>query len=526
MKNLFYIYAFIFIPFLTIYPQNQEWIYYKPSNSGLPDETIYSIALDKSGNKWIGTDKGGLAEFDGTKWTVYDTTNSGLPDNDVHVVAIDINDNKWIGTDKGGLAKFDGTNWTIYDTSNSGLPDNDVWAVMIDNSGNKWIGTHSGGLAEFDGTNWAVFNKSNSDLPFNDVRSIISDSLGNKWIGTLGGGLAEFDGTNWAIFNSYNSGLPYNQVMSVSIDENGNKWIGTFAGLAEFDGTNWIVYKTFNSDLPNDNVWPIAIDENGNKWIGTYGGGFAEFNGTNWTVYDTSNSGLPDNSILSLVIDKNGNKWIGTLYGGLAVYKDSETLPVELTSFSALAVNQNVVLNWETATEINNYGFEVERSIFKDQSAESFSNWDKVGFVKGHGNSTSIIKYTFIDKSVSAGKTYSYQLKQIDYGNKFKLSNTINVEIVTPLKSNLEQNYPNPFNPSTTIKYSIPASLNPSEGGTLVQLKVYDILSREVAVLVNEKQKPGNYEVKWNADNLPSGVYFYQIKAGSFVQTKKMILLR
>ena len=95
-----------------------------------------------------------------------------------------------------------------------------------------------------------------------------------------------------------------------------------------------------------------------------------------------------------------------------------------------------------------------------------------------------------------------------------------------PSDFKLYQNYPNPFNPTTTIKYSIPASLNPSKGGTLVQLKIYDILGREIAVLVNEEQKPGYYEVKWNGRNMPSGVYFYGIKAGRFIQTKKMILLR
>ncbi len=95
-----------------------------------------------------------------------------------------------------------------------------------------------------------------------------------------------------------------------------------------------------------------------------------------------------------------------------------------------------------------------------------------------------------------------------------------------PVIFEMFQNYPNPFNPTTTIKYSIPASLNPSQGVTLTQLKIFDILGREVATLVNEAKAPGNYEVNFDAINLASGVYFYRLQAGSFVQTKKMMLMK
>jgi ligand-binding sensor domain-containing protein len=164
---------------------------YNTSNSGLPDNSAISIAIDGSGNKWIGIYHGGLAKFDGTTWTVYNTSNSGLPNNWVEPIAIDGNGNKWIGT-YGGLAKFDGTNWTVYNTSNSGLPDNDVGSIAIDGSGNKWIGT-SDGLTKFDGTTWTVYNSSNSGLPGNSIGPIAIDGIGNKWIGTYGGGLAVFN---------------------------------------------------------------------------------------------------------------------------------------------------------------------------------------------------------------------------------------------------------------------------------------------------------------------------------------------
>ena len=125
-------------------------VFYNHANSGLPDNSVYAIAIDASGNKWIGTD-GGLAEFDGTNWTVYNTSNSGLSSNYIYAIVIDASGNKWIGTRYGGLAEFDGANWTVYGTWNSGLPDNYVHAVAIDASGNKWIGTRYGGLAVYSG---------------------------------------------------------------------------------------------------------------------------------------------------------------------------------------------------------------------------------------------------------------------------------------------------------------------------------------------------------------------------------------
>ena len=102
----------------------------------------------------------------------------------------------------------------------------------------------------------------------------------------------------------------------------------------------------------------------------------------------------------------------------------------------------------------------------------------------------------------------------------------VNDENLVPNVFQLYQNYPNPFNPSTTIKYSIPSNLNSSKDGTLVTLKIYDLLGREVELLVNEEKSPGFYEVNFNASNLASGIYLYRIKAENFVVTKKMILLK
>ena len=190
-------------------------------------------------------------------------------------------------------------------------------------------------------------------------------------------------------------------------------------------------------------------------------------------------------------------------------------LPVELTSFTANLIDESVILNWQTATEINNYGFEVERSVFSGQSSTVSVKWNKVGFVEGNGNSNSPKQYSYTDNNINAGK-YSYRLKQLDFDGKYEYSEIVNVEVKAPAKFELSQNYPNPFNPTTRI---VPSN-------EFVSLKVYDILGNEVAVLVNEQKQAGSYEVNFDASNLTSGLYFYKIKSGDFTHVKKMMLVK
>ncbi len=194
---------------------------------------------------------------------------------------------------------------------------------------------------------------------------------------------------------------------------------------------------------------------------------------------------------------------------------------MELISFNSSLTNNNVTLIWTTATETNNHGFQIERRKTQDERSEE---WENVGFVNGNGTTTEPQSYSFNDENLSAGK-HQYRLKQIDFDGTFEYSNTIEVEINSPTKFSLEQNYPNPFNPSTSIQYAIGSR-------QFVALKVYDVLGKEIATLVNEEKPEGSYEVEFNsvetlhATSLPSGVYFYQLRAGDFVETKKMILLK
>ncbi|RPI68541.1 MAG: T9SS C-terminal target domain-containing protein, partial [Ignavibacteriales bacterium] len=186
------------------------------------------------------------------------------------------------------------------------------------------------------------------------------------------------------------------------------------------------------------------------------------------------------------------------------------TVPVELTSFTGNCIDGNVILNWSTASEINNRIFEIERR-------KENTDFVMIGFVEGKGTTTEKQDYSFIDRNNISGK-YFYRLKQIDFDGTFEYSNEIEVN-AAPVSFSLQQNYPNPFNPSTKITYSIPQK-------SFVTIKVYNSLGEEVSVLVNEHKDGGSYNVDFNAADLSSGIYFYKIEADNFSEIKKMILLR
>lgn len=188
-------------------------------------------------------------------------------------------------------------------------------------------------------------------------------------------------------------------------------------------------------------------------------------------------------------------------------------LPVELQSFASLVYGNNVDLSWKTLEEVNNAGFVVERKL---ASAE---NWERVGYVEGHGTTTTSYIYTFTDRNLTAG-TYNYRLKQVDYNGNYEYHTLSNEVIIgTPNEFSLYQNYPNPFNPETKINFQIPTS-------GFVSLKVFDNSGKEVATLVSSEMASGYHSATFNASGLSSGVYFYKLETQGFVKVMKMALVK
>jgi len=193
-----------------------------------------------------------------------------------------------------------------------------------------------------------------------------------------------------------------------------------------------------------------------------------------------------------------------------------ESLPVELVSFSARQQGKDVTLFWETATEVNNLGFEIER---KHRAA---SDWEKIGFVPGEGNSSTPVSYNYRDENAMKYDGLGYRLKQLDNDGSFEYSPEIAVtseKAVLPADFRLHHNFPNPFNPATRITYEIAAE-------NFTTLRIYDLSGREIQTLVNENQQPGKYQVDFQAGELSSGVYFCRLTSGENTKLIKMLLMK
>ena len=245
----------------------------------------------------------------------------------------------------------------------------------------------------------------------------------------------------------------------------------------------------------------------GGEWVDLGGTGTANTTGT-----ITSTNALTDfttNTVYTLA-----NTTTGT-----------NPLPVELTSFTALPGKNNVELAWNTATEINNFGFDIERKTANSQQLTAnnqslINNWTKVGFVNGHGTTNAPQSYSFTDVSARVGK-YSYRLKQIDHNGNFVYSQTVEATVgIMPGTIWLDNNYPNPFNPSTKISFVLGTKGHAT-------LKVYSLLGQEVATLADGEFNDGEIQTfTFDASKYSSGIYYYQLKSGSGTQIKKMLLLK
>jgi hypothetical protein len=194
----------------------------------------------------------------------------------------------------------------------------------------------------------------------------------------------------------------------------------------------------------------------------------------------------------------------------------SGVVPVELSSFTAIGMKNGIQLKWETATETNNLGFDIERSV-------NSKEFQKIGFVNGKGTTTQKSSYAFLDQTASSGKQY-YRLKQIDLDGAFKYSSTVEVDLSIPETFSLSQNYPNPFNPATTLSFGLPVE---SE----ITLAIYNSVGELVRMAAKGIYQAGNHSINFNASDLTSGIYYYSLKAvgtngNEFVKTAKMLLMK
>ena len=246
-------------------------------------------------------------------------------------------------------------------------------------------------------------------------------------------------------------------------------------------------------------------------WFGASGGDvyYTTDGGANWTESHISIGG--SQSIRDIRFAGSRMFLIGT--DGLIMrgYSDP-SVPVELISFSGYTTGNKIILSWITAGELNNHGFEIER---KNNSA----GWNTLDFISGNGTTSNTSYYTYNDMNPVIGLN-QYRLKQIDYDGNNKFLKTIEIDHKNFLNYSLEQNYPNPFNPSTNIDWQIPER-------SFVTIKIFNSLGEEITTILNDFKDAGSHSTKFNLPpEMPSGVYFYKLTAGSFKQIKKMLFLK
>ncbi|NWF90025.1 MAG: T9SS type A sorting domain-containing protein [Ignavibacteriaceae bacterium] len=408
----------------------------------------------------------------------------------------------------------------------------------------------------------AIFKTTDGGLTFNQQTQPLTGTSNFNDIGfadenngyafSAGGGIIKtHDGTNWVTANTpfgtttVYSGQVFNAGKVIAVGgsakaymtlDSGATWIplttnipgnyfvvrflnDTIGVIAGYNSPSPVASKTTDGGLTwtaltlpvefeGNSIWGVGFKDENKFWLSGINGAlyYTLDGGTTWNTTDV----VTANTLYSIAIVDN-DLWISGSNGTILKGFSDPEVPVELISFDATVSANKVTLVWKTATEQNNKGFEVERKL-------NGENWTSIGFVHGKGTTSETSVYSFSDNLTRSSKAW-YRLKQQDFNGSYEYSKIVEVNLSLPTKFDLAQNYPNPFNPTTSIKYSLAAK-------SMVELKIYNILGKEIVKLVNDVQDAGNYEVKFNAQNLSSGVYFYELNAGSFSAKKKMMLIK
>ncbi len=241
---------------------------------------------------------------------------------------------------------------------------------------------------------------------------------------------------------------------------------------------------------------------------------FQDAGSTSFTVYIDGNGDVDGSvepawpkDLRGVWVEKSAG--VGLLIRSTADIFESNTLPVELSSFTVSASGKSALLKWETTTEKSNAGFEVLKSSDK-------KTWNSMAFINGKGTTTEKQVYSYSDKNVTG--TVYYRLKQVDTDGTATLSEILSFN-GTPAAFEVSGNYPNPFNPATTIRFTLPVA-------SPVVVKVHNIIGQQIATLVNGKLEAGLQEIPFDASGLASGVYFYSVSANGKTITKSMTLMK
>jgi photosystem II stability/assembly factor-like uncharacterized protein len=506
-----------------VYLSTDNGAHWNESSNGLINTSIDAMVI--SGNNIFsaaGNEGIFLSSNEGVSWS---HLKNGIPDAYIYSLALGGN-NIFAGTRTSGvfMSTDNGAGWVA---ANNGLSLGNVenFISVAASGDNILAGTYEGHvyLSNNNNINW----KSIGD--FGTARSINALTMsGNNIFAAIGQGNGSGGvwrttdyGVNWTQLNSglfslndvWDIAISGNNIL-VRVTGNGPGEAGIF--ISSNNGASWNTVKYNGTPLAGKGPFSVS----GNKiFLGaSY---YSTDNGATWNI--ASINGLSGVTVNTIAIS-DSKVFAGTNGQGVWSRLQSDILPIELTSLTASVQQNKVVLNWKTATELNNYGFEIERTSYHDGFITS--NWESLGFIKGSGNSTSTKEYSFTDATLRGNGKFIYRLKQIDNDGKIKYLGETEISVnLIPRAYSLENNFPNPFNPSTVINYSLPFESN-------VKLTLYNALGMAVKELIVEVQAAGSHQYNFNATGLSSGVYLYTIQASSvdgkenYQSTKKMILMK
>ncbi|RKY97824.1 MAG: hypothetical protein DRQ13_04200 [Ignavibacteriae bacterium] len=371
-----------------------------------------------------------------------------------------------------------GTNGIIFITTNGGS----TWNFQYQLSTGEWlydvffINQNNG---------WAVGN------------------LGNKILRTTNGG------NSWELNWIPSSDWLFDMEI---IDQNNGITVGDNGRIltSKDGGNSWDIAQSGISNLFRD----VEFSSSNEAWAVGYGGVilYTTDIGDTWHTHQSGTT--TDLFSASFINELKG--WV--CGDDQLILHNTSGVPVELVNFTATWQENQILLSWITASETNNFGFEIERKISNE--------WEVLGFVEGAGTTTEMNYYSFIDNIAElnfADKLF-YRLKQLDLDGTFNYSQEVEVMLTQLTEYSLHQNFPNPFNPSTTVSFDLPVNSN-------VILTILNSIGEQVTKLADGECTAGTHQVIFNASNLSSGLYIYRIQAvgedgNVWMDNKKMILIK
>jgi photosystem II stability/assembly factor-like uncharacterized protein len=556
-----------------IYLSSDSGKVWTKSDSGMTRENVKAIAAIGN-NVFVGTDSAGvfLSKNNGASWT---PVNSGLNNLEINTLAGN-GRNLYAGTNGGGIyvSTDNGNNWS---QMNSGLTNKVVNSIGFEGK-EIFAGTNGSGIFLYNGS-WTSIN---DGLSATEITSFISNG-DNLFVGTKGGGvfLSMDEGDNWTIENS---GLTNLNVQALTMKgnylfagtsgggifrstDNGANWEAVNSGVNEknirclasnhsfiFAGTDYPpnapqILTPQSMEIWADSVCIYRSSDNGNSWTIVDSGAiyfssiltvdsnifavrffgyllYSSDNGTSWAISDSGLSVItnpfqqqPTPIAPFLVASCGSNLFAGTkngMYISNNMGVSWSHIKSNLNSVSSFAVKQNNIF----AYSINDINTD---NVYPDGvylSTDNGTSWTSV-YDSSSGNTmggpfaplinTMIVNDNYLFVGTDGNGVWKFPLSKI-----LSVQKQVNEK---PVNYNLFQNYPNPFNPTTTIEYSVPKT-------TFVKINVYDILGKEIEELVNEEKRQGSYSIRFNANKLSSGIYFYRMQAGNYVETRKLILLK